>query len=71
MGTGRTQQVIAGAQEGLQNAPQRSKMAKNDCKGGKIGILNRINNQGPLFGGFHTQVIYFGVMFRMGTMDPV
>ena len=71
MGTGRTQQAIAGAHKGLQKVPQRLKMAKNDCKGEKIKKLNRINNQCPLFGLFHTQVIYFGVRVYKGTMGPV
>ena len=60
MGTGRTQQAIAGAHEGLQKAPQRLKMAKNDCKGGKIEILNRINNQGPPFGGLLRGYVPYG-----------
>ena len=42
--------TIAGAHEGLLKAPQRPKMAKNDYKGEKIKKLNRINNQGSLFG---------------------
>ena len=71
MRTGRTQQATAGAHKGLQKAPQRLKMAKSDHKEEKIDELNRINNQGPLFGRFHTQVVYFGVMAYMGTMDPV
>ena len=49
-GTGRTQQAITGAHKGLRKAPQGLKMAKNDQTGEKIEKLNRINNQGPLFG---------------------
>ena len=52
-------------------SPQRLEMAKYDHKGKKLKKLNRINNQGPLFGWFHTQVKYFGVKVHMGTMDPV
>ena len=67
-GIGRTQQAIAGAHKGLWKAPQRLKMAKNDQTGEKIEKLNRINDQGPLFGWFHTHLIYFGVMVHLGPM---
>ena len=55
----------------LKDPPQRPKMAKSDHKGEKIKKLNRINNQGPLFGWFHTQVMYLGIMVQMDTIGPV
>ena len=66
MRTGRTQQTIAGAHRGLKKAPQRLKVANNHHEEERIEKLKRINNQGPLFGWFHTQVIFFGVMWTMG-----
>ena len=46
-------------------------MAKNYHEIKKTKKMNRINNHGPFFGRFNTQIIDFGVKVHMGTLGPV